>query len=80
MGFLSAFRSVDASPPPSSIPSGPIADSEDLRFIAETKEQVAGFDVVECTDLDEAIEVACRHPMARLGVLEVRPFRPLGEE
>jgi hypothetical protein len=46
---------------------------------AETKEQIAGFDVLECADLDEAIEVASRHPMARLGVLEVRPFWPLEE-
>jgi hypothetical protein len=47
---------------------------------AETKEQIAGFDVLECADLDEAIEVARRHPMARLGILEVRPFWPLGQE
>ena len=47
---------------------------------AETKEQIAGFDVLECADLDEAIEVACRHPMARLGILEVRPFWPLKEK
>jgi hypothetical protein len=43
---------------------------------AETKEQIAGFDVLECADLDEAIEIARRHPMARLGLLEVRPFWP----
>ena len=47
---------------------------------AETKEQIAGFDVLECADLDEAIEVAARHPMARAGIVEVRPFRSLGEE
>jgi hypothetical protein len=47
---------------------------------AETKEQVAGFDVLECADLDEAIEVAGRHPMARLGILEVRPLWPFGED
>jgi len=47
---------------------------------AETKEQIAGFDVLECADLDEAIEAAARHPMARVGILEVRPFRPLGED
>jgi len=47
---------------------------------AETKEQIAGFDVLECADLDEAIEVAGRHPMARLGILEVRPFWPFEEE
>jgi hypothetical protein len=41
---------------------------------AETKEQIAGFDVIECADLDEAIEVASRHPVARYGTIEVRPF------
>jgi hypothetical protein len=47
---------------------------------AETKEQIAGFDVLECADLDEAIAVACGHPMARLGILEVRPFWPFEED
>jgi hypothetical protein len=41
---------------------------------AETKEQIAGFDILDCRDLDEAIEVAARHPMARFGSIEVRPF------
>jgi hypothetical protein len=41
---------------------------------AETKEQMGGFDVIECADLDEAIEVASSHPMARFGMIEVRPF------
>jgi len=41
---------------------------------AETKEQMAGFDIIECADLDEAIEVAAKHPMAKLGMVEVRPF------
>jgi hypothetical protein len=41
---------------------------------AETKEQMGGFDIVECADLDEAIEVAAKHPMAALGMVEVRPF------
>ena len=40
---------------------------------AETKEWIAGFDLLECADLDEAIEVASRHPMARFGRIEVRP-------
>lgn len=44
---------------------------------AETREQVAGFDVLECADLDEAIEAAAKHPMARIGILELRPFRRL---
>ncbi|HEY7592532.1 MAG TPA: YciI family protein [Actinophytocola sp.] len=41
---------------------------------AETKEQMGGFDIVECANLDEAVEVAAKHPMARLGMVEVRPF------
>ncbi|MPZ80649.1 MAG: transcription initiation protein [Actinophytocola sp.] len=40
----------------------------------ETKEQMGGFDIIECGDLDEAIEVASKHPMAKLGMVEVRPF------
>jgi hypothetical protein len=41
---------------------------------AETKEQVAGYDILECADLDEAVEVASKHPVARVGAVEVRPF------
>jgi hypothetical protein len=41
---------------------------------AETSEQVAGFDILDCADLDEAIEVAAKHPVARLASLELRPF------
>ena len=41
---------------------------------AETKEQIAGYDIIDCADLDEAIEVASKHPVARLGKIEVRPF------
>jgi hypothetical protein len=40
----------------------------------ETKEQILGFDVIECADLDEALEVAAKHPVARFGMIEVRPF------
>lgn len=47
---------------------------------AETKEQVLGYDLLECADLDEAIEIASLHPMARVGTVEVRPVWPLGEE
>ena len=41
---------------------------------AETKEWIAGFDLLECRDIDEAIQVASKHPMARFGRLEVRPL------
>ena len=41
---------------------------------AETKEQMAGYFIVDCADLDEAIEVAARIPGARTGTIEVRPI------
>ncbi len=41
---------------------------------AETKEQIAGFDILDCADLDEAMQVAAKHPVARFGCLELRPF------
>ncbi|MGN9776411.1 YciI family protein [Micromonospora sp. H33] len=46
---------------------------------AETKEVIVGFDLLECADLDEAIEVARTHPMARGGRIELRPFADLDE-
>jgi hypothetical protein len=42
---------------------------------AETKEQIAGIDVLECASLQEAVELAARHPTARAGTFELRPFR-----
>ena len=42
---------------------------------AETKEQIAGFCIIECADHDEAVEVAARHPAAAYGTIEIRPFR-----
>ena len=41
---------------------------------AETKELMAGYDMLECADLDEAIEVAAKHPLAKRGAMELRPF------
>jgi hypothetical protein len=41
---------------------------------AETKEQMAGFCVLECADVDEAIEVASRHPTGVIGSFELRPY------
>lgn len=40
----------------------------------ETKDLIGGFDVLDCADLDEVIEVASKHPMAWAGVIELRPF------
>jgi len=63
----------------------PVSDATSVRLrggevvlsdgpFAETKEQIAGYDVIECEDLDEAIEVASKHPVATYGTIEVRPF------
>jgi len=40
----------------------------------ETKEVIVGFDILECADLDEALAVATRHPMAYRGRIELRPY------
>jgi hypothetical protein len=63
----------------------PVRDSTTVRLragevlvsdgpFAETKEQIGGFDILDCADLDEAIEVASKHPAASFGTLELRPF------
>ncbi|RBP32588.1 hypothetical protein DET50_103148 [Marinobacter pelagius] len=44
---------------------------------AETKEQLAGFYLLEARDLNEAIQLASRIPPARFGSIEVRPAREL---
>ncbi len=44
---------------------------------AETKEQLAGFYLVDARDLNEAIQMASKIPPARVGSIEVRPVREL---
>jgi hypothetical protein len=46
---------------------------------AETKEQLAGFYLVEARDLNEAIQLAAKSPPARLGSIEVRPIREMAQ-
>lgn len=46
---------------------------------AETKEQLAGFYMIEAKDLNDAIRVAAGIPPARVGSIEVRPVRPIRE-
>ena len=64
---------------------GPTTDATTVRVrdgemltsdgpFAETKEQIGGFYIVDCDDLDEAIEVAAKHPGRHDGTLEVRPI------
>jgi hypothetical protein len=54
-----------------------VRDGETLTSdgpFAETKEQIGGFYLVDCKDLDEAIEIAAKIPGAALGSVEVRPI------
>lgn len=44
---------------------------------AETKEQLAGFYLIEARDLNEALQLAGHIPAARVGCVEVRPVRDL---
>jgi len=44
---------------------------------AETKEQLAGFYLIEARDLNDAIQMAAKIPPAREGSIEVRPVREL---
>jgi hypothetical protein len=54
-----------------------VRDDETLTTdgpFAETKEQIGGFYLVDCKDLDEAIEIAAKIPGAAHGSVEVRPI------
>ena len=66
---------------------GPLAESRTIRVragettvgdgpVAEEAVHIAGFNILECADLDEALEVASKNPGARFGILELRPIEP----
>src|SRR4029079_9707114 len=46
--------------------------------VTERREWIAGFAILDCADLDEAIEIAARNPMAYEGRLELRPIHSMG--
>ena len=58
--------------------SDQVLDVLDRATPAETKEVLGGYYVVDCKDLDEAIEVAARIPAARDGSIEIRPVVEFG--
>ena len=76
---------LDASPlhPVSTATS--IRVREGKRFVtdgpfAETHEQLGGYYVLDCKDLDEAIEWAAKMPGAKYGMVEVRPVMTFTQE
>jgi len=42
--------------------------------VSEAEHQISGFNMLDCADLDEALEVAAKHPVAAFGTLELRRF------
>jgi hypothetical protein len=44
--------------------------------VSEQNLQIAGFNILDCADLDEALEVASKNPGASFGMLELRPIEP----
>jgi hypothetical protein len=74
------MRAGDALQPSSTATTVRVRDGKTLTTdgpYAETKEQLAGYYLVEAKDLDEAIKLGARIPGARIGAIEVRPIIPM---
>ena len=77
MGARGVLRGGERLRPTTDATTVRVRDGETLTSdgpFAETKEQVGGYYLVDCKDLDEAIEVASKLPGARDGSIEVRPI------
>ena len=77
MGARGVLQAGERLKPAATATTVRVRDGEVLTSdgpFAETKEQMAGFYLVDCKDLDEAIEVASKIPGARHGSIEVRPI------
>lgn len=66
---------------------GPLVETQTIRArdgevevdegpVSEQRLQIAGFNILECADQAEAVEVAAKNPGASFGVLELRPIEP----
>ena len=74
----SSGKYLDASPlhPISTATSVRVRDDKPLVTdgpFAETREQLGGYYLINARDLDEAIAIAGRIPVARVGTIEIRP-------
>jgi hypothetical protein len=77
MGARGVLQAGERLRPTASATTVRVRDGEVLTSdgpFAETKEQLAGFYLVDCKDLDEAIDVASKIPGATHGSIEVRPI------
>jgi hypothetical protein len=67
LGPLSGARTIQIRAGEMTVGDGPVS---------EQTVQIAGFNILECADLDEALEVASKNPGASFGILELRPIEP----
>jgi hypothetical protein len=77
MGARGVLQGGERLVPTTSATTVRVRDGETLTSdgpFAETKEQMGGFYLVDCKDLDEAIDVASKIPGAQHGSIEVRPI------
>ncbi|HEV8440480.1 MAG TPA: YciI family protein [Methylomirabilota bacterium] len=64
--------------PPTTATTVRVRDGKQLLTdgpFAETREQLGGYMLIDVDNLDEAIAIAARGPVARVGTVEVRPVR-----
>lgn len=83
VGSRGASRAGTLLRPPAEAVTVRVREGRTLRSdgpFAETKEHVAGVEVIECADLDEAIAIASAHPAAGRHPVEIRPFWPIEED
>jgi hypothetical protein len=74
-GVLEVHAGLEPSPTATTVR---VRDEEVLLTdgpFMEGREQVGGFALINCRDLDEAIEIAAGHPATAIGQVEIRPVR-----
>ncbi len=74
------FKAGDALQPTSTATTVKVRDGKTITTdgpFAETREQLAGYYLIEAKNLDEATGIASRIPSARFGSIEVRPIRKM---
>lgn len=74
---IGVFLAGDALQPTSTATSVRVKDGKMLTTdgpFAETKEQLGGYYLLDCKDLDQALELAAKIPAAEQGTVEVRPI------
>jgi hypothetical protein len=67
LGAPSETRTIQTRAGKTTVGDGPVSDQT---------VQIAGFNILECADVDEALEVASKNPGASFGILELRPIEP----